>query len=131
MPPRKTTPTTFDGWLGKIIDDETSTHGGRPAVAAWIGVSEQSVNRRARGEVPYLAREVEIIGERAGFEVGEVVERALKKYGGMPKLLAEYDPSLSEGEGNVTAHDNVSYMGRVKPPLAAAADENPRAGETD
>lgn len=92
MPPKKQ-PVTFDAWLGKVIDDETVTRGGRAAVAAWIGVSEQSVNRRARGEVPYFAREVEIISHRVGVSTAEMVARALRGYGGMDKLIAEYGVS--------------------------------------
>ena len=51
MPPRKKTPVTFDQWLGHVIDNEARARGGRAAIAGWIGTSEQSVNRRARGEV--------------------------------------------------------------------------------
>lgn len=121
MPPRKKNPVTFDEWLGKIVDDETSTHGGRPAVARWLGASEQSVNRRARGEVAYLAREVEIIASRVGVSTAEIVSRALRGYGGIEKLLAEY--AVSEAEP--TVEDNVTYMGHVQPGRQAA-DDNPR-----
>lgn len=88
--PKKKMPVSFDSWLGKVIDDETETHGGRRAIAAWIGVAEQSVNRRARGEVPYLAREVEIIASKVGVPTREIVDRALRGYGGMEKLVAEH-----------------------------------------
>ena len=127
MPLRKKNPTTFDGWLGKIIDDESETHGGRPAIASWIGVSEQSVNRRARGEVAYLAREVEIIALRLGVPMAEIVGRALTRYGGMEKLLAEYAVS----EPAPTVEDNVTYLGHVTPKLANAADEKGRAPSRD
>lgn len=130
MSRKKNTPTTFDGWLGKGIDDEAETHGGRAALAKWIGVSEQSVNRRSRGEVPYLAREVEIVCARMGVDTAEIVGTALRRYGGLPKLLAEYGPT-SDAPGSVTAADNVTYLGHVTPPLDAAADENPRTGPKD
>lgn len=122
MPPRKKNPVTFDEWLGKIIDDDTRTLGGRAAVASWIGVSEQSVNRRARGEVPYLAREVEIIAKRIPeTTTADLVQRALRMYGGIEKLLDEY--AVSEAEP--TVEDNVTYIGRVQPERQAA-DDNPR-----
>lgn len=129
MPKKKKQPATFDGWLGKVIDDETATEG-RAAVAEWIGVSEQSVNRRARGEVPYLAREVEIIAGKIGVPTSELVAHALRRFGGIDKLLAEYGPK-SEGSGNVTAADNVTYLGHVNAPLNAAADDDPRTGPKD
>ena len=123
MPPRKKNPTTFDGWLGRIIDNETDTEGGRAMVARWIGVSEQSVNRRARGEVPYLAREVEIIAAHIPPSAAELVERALRSYGGMAKLLAEYETVVSDDTDTVDPTDNVTYLGHVTPPLADAADD--------
>lgn len=110
MPPRKKTPTTFDGWLGKIIDDESETHGGRPAIASWIDVSEQSVNRRARGEVAYLAREVEIIASHIGVPTAELVERALRRYGGPEKLIAEYGPQA----GMSDAPDTVDELAKKR-----------------
>lgn len=127
MPKRKT-PVTFDEWLGKVIDDETGPSGGRPAVAQWVGISEQSVNRRARGDVPYLVREVEVIAHRLGIETHELVDRALARFGGIEKLVAE---SVSDAERNVTVEDNVTYLGRVTPPLSAAADEKPRVDPKD
>ena len=129
MPKKKKQPATFDGWLGKVIDDETETTG-RATVAEWIGVSEQSVNRRARGEVPYLAREVEIIAEKINIPTAELVGHALRRFGGIDKLLAEYGPK-SEGESNVTATENVTYLGHVKAPLNAAADDDPRTSPKD
>ena len=119
MARKKNTPTTFDAWLGKVIDDEASTHGGRAAVARWIGVSEQSVNRRSRGEVPYLAREVEIVAEMTGVPTAELVGTALRRYGGIGRLLSEVAPTVS-GE------DNVTHLEAYRPPLDAAADDNPR-----
>lgn len=123
MARKKNTPTTFDAWLGKTIDDEADPYGGRSAIAEWIGVSEQSVNRRSRGEVPYLAREVEIVAGRLGVPTAEIVSQALRRFGGIEKLLAEYGPK-SEAPSNVTAEDETDYLGRVKPDYALAADEN-------
>ncbi len=34
--------------------------------------------------------------------------------------------SLSEVNSTITPEDNVTYLGHVKPPLGAAADDNPR-----
>lgn len=133
MPPRKKTLTTFDEWLGKIIDDESETHGGRPAIASWIDVSEQSVNRRARGEVAYLAREVEIIASHIGVPTAELVERALRRYGGTEKLIAEYGPqgTVSDVASTVDAIDNVTYLGHVTPGLKDAADDKDRSPGRD
>ncbi|WP_336631794.1 MULTISPECIES: hypothetical protein [unclassified Microbacterium] len=121
MPPRKKNPVTFDEWLGKTIDDETNTRGGRVAVARWIGASPQSVNRRAQGKVPYLAREVEIIAGRIGIPTAELISRALRGYGGIEKLLTVYGVS----EAEPTVEDNVTYIGHVHPEREAA-DDNPR-----
>ena len=121
MPPRKKNPVTFDEWLGKTIDDETSTHGGRAAVARWIGASEQSVNRRARGEVAYLAREVEIIANHIDIPTAELVSRALRSFGGIEKLLRAY--AVSEAEP--TVEDTIPYIGPVQP-MDQAAEDNPR-----
>lgn len=88
--PKQIKPVTFDAWLGKVIDDEARPHGGREAIASWIDVSEQSVNRRCQGKVPFLAREVELIAAHVHTDAAELVERALKKYGGIEKLIAEY-----------------------------------------
>lgn len=131
---KKIQPVSFDSWLGKVIDDEAAPHGGRAAIAEWIGVSEQSVNRRARGEVPYLAREVELVAQHIDVPTAELVERALARFGGIEKLIAEYGPNdpMSEVapivpiDGPVTPADNVTYLGRVTPPLNAAADDDPR-----
>lgn len=121
MPPRKKTPVTFDEWLGKTIDDETNARGGRAVVAQWIGASPQSVNRRARGEVPYLAREVEIIANRIDIPTAELVSRALRGFGGIGKLLREY--AVSEVEP--TVEDNITYLENVDP-YRKAAEDNPR-----
>lgn len=129
MPPRKKTPVTFDQWLGHVIDNEARARGGRAAIAGWIGTSEQSVNRRARGEVPYLAREVEIIAERVGTPTATIVGEALRKYGGIGKLISEYE--VSEGADTVDAADNVTYLGHVTPTLADAADEKGRTPSRD
>ena len=142
MPPRKN-PTSFDGWLGRIIDNETETHGGRPQVAAWLGISEQSVNRRARGESPYLAREVEVIAAKLNVPAHEIVGTAIKKYGGISKLLAEFgsidlragdmapEPGVSDDAGTVDPIDNVTYLGHVTPELRDAADEKGRTPSRD
>lgn len=124
MARKKNTPTTFDAWLGKVIDDEASTHGGRAAIAGWIGVSEQSVNRRSRGEVPYLAREVEIVAQKVGVPTAELVNLALRRYGGMDRLLSEVAPTVTE-------EDNVTHLEAYRPPLDAAADDNPRTPPKD
>ena len=129
MPPRKKTPVTFDQWLGHVIDNEARARGGRAAIAGWIGTSEQSVNRRARGEVPYLAREVEIIAERVGTPTATIVGEALRKYGGIGKLISEYE--VSEGADTVDPADNVTYLGHVTPKLADAADEKGRTPSRD
>lgn len=99
--PKKKQPQTFDAWLGKVIDDEADARGGRVALAEWTGLSEQSINRRARGEVSYTVKELETIAARLGIPSGELVERALARFGGMEKLLAEH---VSEAPVSLEAH---------------------------
>lgn len=119
---KKTQPASFDSWLGKVIDDETAPHGGRAAVARWIGVSEQSVNRRARGEVAYLAREVKIIAHKIDVPASELVDRALARFGGIAKLLAEYAPMSDVAPiVPIKPEDAVPYSGHVIPPVGVAA----------
>lgn len=112
--PKKIDPKTFDAWLGKVIQDEADPKGGRPAIAMWIGASEQSVNRRSRGEVGYLAREVAIIAEKVGVPVAELVSRALKRYGGIDKLMTDYEVK-SEPVANIADYR--------KPDLATVPEE--------
>ncbi len=117
--PKKKTPVTFDAWLGKIVDDETAAMGGRAAVASWIGASEQTVNRRGRGEAPYLAREITIVSEKTGVPAAELVQRALRGYGGIEKLIEEYAPK-SEPVANIADYR--------KPDLATAPEEELKRG---
>lgn len=127
--PKKKIPVTFDEHLGKVIDDETAGHGGRPQIAAWTGQSEQSINRRARGEVGYLVREVEVIaGHLPDVTAGEMVALALRRFGGIEKLLEQ---SVSELARTVTEEDELPYIGRVERPVKAAADEKPRTPGKD
>jgi len=41
--------------------------------------------------VSYTAREVQVVAHHIGVPVAELVERALARYGGIDKLLAEYE----------------------------------------
>lgn len=99
--PKKKLPQTFDAWLGKVIDDEAVAHGGRATLATWLGVSEQTINRRARGEVSYTVKDVHTIAAHLGIPASEIVERALSRYGGLDKLLAE---SVSDLPPSLEAH---------------------------
>ena len=125
MPPRKKTPVTFDQWLGHVIDNEARARGGRAAIAGWIGTSEQSVNRRARGEVPYLAREVEIIAERVGTPTATIVGEALRKYGGIGKLISEYE--VSEGADSTVPVSHRARPGCVPRPSRGCSGDGGRS----
>jgi len=121
-------PRTFDEHLANVIESKRAKRNMTvEELADAVGIKYQTLRRRLSGS-PLMVTELERLAVVVDVPAAELVDEALNDYGGIEKLIAEH---MSEGEGNVTAHDNVSYMGRVKPPLAAAADENPRAGETD
>lgn len=75
-------PTTFDGHLGSLIADSARRKGGRQFIADLIGVSVKTVNRRALGDGSYTVKELQIIADALNMKPIELVERALRDYGG-------------------------------------------------
>lgn len=92
MPRRSAPPRTFDQHLGRVIDGALDSYGGRPAVGEWLRLSERSVERRMRGEVPIFVSELRVIAEHINWPMDQIVQRAIDNYGGIGKLLAESAP---------------------------------------
>lgn len=134
--PKKTTPRTFDGWLGRAIDHEADPVGGRSAIAEWTGLSLQSVNRRGRGEIPYTVRELRLIvsalqrlrPEREDISVEGIVGDALKEYGGVQRLESEVHVKPDSGRLKVSvaspsvAPGNVVELSKRRKPREGAVD---------
>lgn len=114
-------PRTFDEHLANVVESKRAKKNLTvEELADAAGIGYQTMRRRLGGS-PFTVNELERVSRAVDVSAADLVEEALKDYGGMEKLLAEY---VSEGAGNVT--DNVTYLGHVKPPMDAAADENPR-----
>lgn len=92
MPRRSAPPKTFDQHLGRVIDGALDSYGGRPAVGEWLRLSERSVERRMRGEVPIFVSELRVIAEHINWPMEQIVQRAIDNYGGLEKLLADSAP---------------------------------------
>lgn len=92
MPRRPAPPKTFDQHLGSVIDGALKPFGGRPAVGEWLQLSDRSVERRMRGEVPIFVSELRVIAEHIKWPMDQIVQRALDSYGGIDKLLADSAP---------------------------------------
>lgn len=116
----------FDVKLGAVVRSKRQKLKlSQASVAETVGIPMSNYQRREDGTVEITVSELERIAPVVRVSAAKLVEEALDDYGGLNKLLAEYAPT-SDGEGNVTAADNVTYLGHVKPPMDAAADEHPR-----
>lgn len=142
----------FDRKLGAAIRNRrTDPEYGmtQKKLARVTGIPLSNLQRREEGENEVTVSELERIAFALKTTPLALVQDALARYGGLNKLLQEYGPKpddpdasggtdepdlptlpkgprLWEATGNVTAADNVTYLGHVKPPMDAAADENPR-----
>jgi hypothetical protein len=128
MPPKRKPPVTFDEHLGAVIEGVAIPFGGREFLTGLTDWSSKTVDRRIRGQAPFLVSELEVVAHATGTPAHELVGTALRNYGGIEKLLQE---SVSDAERNVTPEDNVTYLGHRTPPLEAAASEGDRVPPKD
>lgn len=130
MPPRKKKkPTTFDEFMALVVDSKRVKAGLTvEELAVESGVGYSTLRRRLDG-AGFTVLELERVARAVNTPAHLLVEEALSDFGGMEKLLN--DDSVSDDAANVTPADNVSYLGHVKAPLKAAADDDPRTGPKD
>lgn len=123
----------FDVALGSVVRSKrVKKKLSQAAVAETAGIAMSNYQRREDGRNEITVSELERIAAAVGVSALSLVEEALDDYGGIDKLIAEHTAaSTSDGTDNVTAADNVTYLGHVKAPLGAAADEDPRTGPKD
>lgn len=99
------------------------------ALSKATGIPLSNLQRREDGDNEVTVSELERIAVALRTTPLELVEVALARYGGLDKLIAEYAPKpVSDDAANVTPADEIPYIGHVKAPLKAAADDDPRTG---
>lgn len=109
----------FDVRLGAVVKSKrVKASETRASMSVKTGIPEANLKRREQGDNEITVSELERIGRVVGVPPAEMVEEALKDYGGLEKLLAEH---VARQPAPVTAEDNVTYIGPQVPPLAAAA----------
>ena len=125
----------FDVRLGRVVKSKrVKADHTRASLAEATGIPESNIKRREEGSNEITVSELERIAAAVDVPAVEIVEEALDDYGGLAKLIAEHRPGdpMSGGapivptDGPVSPADNVTYIGNVKAPLDAAADEDPR-----
>lgn len=99
-------------------------------LASLAGMPMTNLGRSIRGTRPLTVNEFERLSGAIGVPASEVLDTALAKFGGIEKLLGEH-ARKSEASDNVSPADEIPYIGRVTPPLSAAADDDPRTGPKD
>ena len=131
MPKKRKPAETFDEHVGdaveRIMNDARLT---QAELAYLAGMPMTNLGRSIRGTRPLTVNEFERLSGAIGVPANEVLDTALAKFGGIEKLLGEHAPK-SEASDNVSPADEIPYIGRVTPPLSAAADEDPRTGPKD
>lgn len=111
--------SNFDVRLGAVVKSKrVKASETRASMSAKTGIPEANLKRREEGRNEITVSELERIGGVVGVPPAEMVEEALKDYGGLDKLLAEH---VARQQAPVAPEDNVSYIGPKVPPLAAAA----------
>ena len=93
MPPRKKmVPTTFDQHLANVVESKRSKANLTvEELGAMAGIRYQTLRRRLSGS-PFTVNELERVAKAVKVPAGEIVEEALRDYGGIEKLLREYGP---------------------------------------
>lgn len=131
MPKKRKPADTFDEHVGDAIESVMNEARLTQAdLAAQAGMPMTNLGRSIRGTRPLTVNEFERLAGVVEVPAHEILDTALAKFGGIEKLLDEHRPK-SEASATVAAEDNVTYLGRVKPPLDAAADDDPRTGPKD
>lgn len=118
--------SAFDVALGGVVRSKRVKKNLTQAeLAKLIGLPLSNYQRREDGTVEITTSELHRIAEIVGVSAADLAGEALEDYGGMQKLLEEH---ASTSDAADTLHDegNVTYLGRVRPPMDAAADDNPR-----
>lgn len=125
----------FDRKLGGAIkhrrrDPELEMSQAELAKASGIPLS--NLQRREEGDNEVTVSELERIAAALKTTPLALVEVALARYGGLEKLIAEHTfKQVSEDARSVSPADDIPYIGKVVPPLSAAADDDPRTGPKD
>lgn len=130
MPKKRKPAETFDEHVGDAIEsvmNEARLTQGELATEA--GMPMTNLGRSIRGTRPLTVNEFERLAGVLETPAHRILDTALAKFGGMEKLLGEH--RKSEGADNVSTADEIPYIGRVTPPLSAAADDDPRTGPKD
>lgn len=131
MPKKRKPAETFDEHVGdaveRVMNDARLT---QVELAALAGMPMTNLGRSIRGTRPLTVNEFERLAGVMNVPADVILESALTKFGGIEKLINENQPK-SEAPDTVAPEDNVTYLGRVKAPLTAAADDDPRTGPKD
>lgn len=86
---KKKEPKTYDEHLGRVIGALAEEQGKTQAqVAEAAGMTLTTYGRRERGEIPFLVSEVELIAHYLNESPGYILQRALKNFGGIHKMLS-------------------------------------------
>lgn len=131
MPKKRKPAETFDEHVGdaieSVMNEARMTQGD---LATLAGMPMTNLGRSIRGTRPLTVNEFERLAGAVDVPAHTILDTALAKFGGIAKLLEEHQPK-SEGPATVTTEDNVTYIGRLKAPLNAAAEDDPRTGPKD
>lgn len=89
----------FDICLGRVVKSKRVKAGlTRTTLYAATGIPEANIKRREEGRNEITTSELYRIAHAVGVMADELVEEALKDYGGMDKLLAEH---MSEASSTI------------------------------
>lgn len=131
MPKKRKPAETFDEHVGdaieRVMNDARLT---QVELAALAGMPMTNLGRSIRGTRPLTVNEFERLAGVMNVPADVILESALTKFGGIEKLIHEHRPT-SEAPDSVSPADEIPYIGRVTPPLTAAADDDPRTGPKD
>ena len=116
---KKRNPQTFDEHLAAVVDARITKRGRRyEDVSAYAAIPVSNFSRRMRGMVPFTAGEIARIGAYLEFDPAEMLEEALRDFGGMSKLLSEVrhnnEPSESLPIDDADPFDNVTQLSRAE-----------------
>lgn len=100
--PKKT--SDFDVRLGNVIRAKrTKIRMSQNELADASGIAMSNLQRRENGKIEITVSEIKRIAEALGVPAHELVDEALKDFGGMDKLIAEH-VGVSEAPVSLDAH---------------------------